>query len=248
MNLGRIKAAAEYVGGVLIATFFVVLLSYIFSFLGTIFCAALGGMMLGALPTRRWQAIPISLIFPLVIFGLLAGMKSGLPARQMVVITVACFSAFWLAYVAARALFFLERAKPGQQAAEVQSPPALVPVAVEAPMLAAAVSRGESCDTPGLLSLDMLQGDWSRDIAQGRSEHRRLCFEKEKLTLSVVDGSEHVRVLARVTVKLCASESLPVLLISKAEAQSGNNGGRQFVRAEPLVQADQQKSPGRCPG
>ncbi len=36
MNVGRLKAGAEYVGGVLIATFFVVLLSYIFSFLGTI--------------------------------------------------------------------------------------------------------------------------------------------------------------------------------------------------------------------
>jgi len=94
---------------VAIAAFFVALLSFIFSFLGNIFCAALAGMMLGALRTHKWQSIPVSLLFPFVLLVLLRGMKAELDARQIVVLSLASFSAFWLTYGAAAMLFFAER-------------------------------------------------------------------------------------------------------------------------------------------
>ena len=81
-----LKTAAQYAGGLAIATFFVVLLSFVFSFLGTLFCAALAGLMLGALRTHKWQSILISLLFPLVIFTLLKGMKTELQERQILLV------------------------------------------------------------------------------------------------------------------------------------------------------------------
>jgi hypothetical protein len=231
MNFGRVKAGAGYLGGVLLATFFVVLLSYIFSFLGTIFCAALAGMMLGALPTQKWHSIPISIIFPLVIFGLLRGMKTELAGTQVLVIATICFSAFWLAYVVARALFFYEQTKPAQSDSQAQPGLGFTAVPVSETSIPRAVpGAAEACGTNGAFSLEMLQGNWLQDIhAQARVETRRLSLENENLTLSVVDSTDRIKVLARATVKLCTVDSAPTLLISEAEMPAPATTAPQHV-------------------
>lgn len=222
MNVGRLKAGAEYVGGVLIATFFVVLLSYIFSFLGTIFCAALGGMMLGAMGTKKSLSIPISLIFPLVIFGLVRGMKAEVSGRQMLVIAVACFSVFWLAYAVARALFLFERRRPAQVDRQPQAPlTSAAKPARETSTLPAAAEAGEGNEANEWFSLDMLEGNWSRETSPlGRAEKRRMSIENDELTLTVLDSSNRIKVLARVTLKVGTAGSVRTLLISKPELQA----------------------------
>ena len=212
-----LKAAAQYVGGLVLAACFVVLLSFTFSFLGTIFCAALAGMMLGALRTHKWQAIPVSLLFPLVIFTLLKGMRTELGQRQILAVALACLSVFWLTYGLAAALFFYER----------KGPP---PAGRSAPAASASGARLEGDSAPhtaaireagapkhnGWLSLEMLQGNWSGEAgAHPQSQSRRLSIEREKLTLSVLDSSGQVRIVAQAQVKLCALGSPQTLELSE---------------------------------
>jgi hypothetical protein len=105
---GPLKGALQHLGGFAVAAFFVFLLSFTFSFLGTIFCAAVGGMMLGAVRGYRWQSIPVSLLFPGVILVLLKGMRTELGDRQVLLVALACFGIFWLTYGVAAALFVVE--------------------------------------------------------------------------------------------------------------------------------------------
>ena len=224
MRTVPLKAAAQYAGGLAIATFFVVLLSFTFSFLGTIFCAALAGMMLGTLRTHKWQSIPVSLLFPLVIFTLLKGMKTELEERQILLVSLACFSVFWLTYGVAATLFLFER--KGQPAAgrpaQIRSASAARPEGEPAPERASA-GRAEVPKHNGWLSLEMLQGDWSPEASNPAPfPIRRISIQKEKLTVSVAEPGGKVRILGSAQLKLCPAHSLPTLLVSEPEAEAGS--------------------------
>jgi hypothetical protein len=216
------KAAAQYVGGLVIAAFFVVLLSFTFSFLGTIFCAALAGMMLGALRTHKWQSVPVSLLFPLVIFILLRGMKTELSERQVLLVSLACFSIFWLTYGVGAALFFFERKGPSSTGhpAQAQSVCAARP---EGESVTERVSAG-GAEVPkhnGWLSLDMLQGTWAPDAsAPAQVRNWRMSIQQEELTLSEAQGGGQVKILAIAQLKLCATDARPTLLVSKPDAEA----------------------------
>ena len=217
-----LKAAAQYVGGLVIAALFVVLLSFTFSFLGTIFCAALAGMMLGALRTHKWQSIPVSLLFPLVIFTLLKGMKTELVERQILLVALACFSVFWLTYGLAATLFFFER--KGQPSAgcpsQSRSVSAARPGGGPAPERASA-GGAEVPKRNGRLSLEMLQGDWSPEAGNpAQFQNRRISIQQEKLTLSVADSSGKVRILGSAQLKLRTADSLPTLPVSEPDAEA----------------------------
>jgi hypothetical protein len=218
-----LKAAAQYVGGLLVALFFVVLLSFTFSFLGTIFCATLAGMMLGALRTHKWQSIPVSLLFPLVIFALLRGLKTELGERQILLVALACFSIFWLTYAVAAALFFFERKAPSSTV----PPFPIQPVGGTQPgsrAEKAPVGRAESSNQNGQLSLEMLAGTWSLEPGTAAQlQNRRISIQKERLTLSVVDSSGQTRVLASARVKLCAADSGSTLLVCEPGAEAGSD-------------------------
>jgi len=212
MRPGPIQTAAQYLGGLITAAFFVVLLTFIFSFLGTIFCAALAGMMLGALRTLKWQSIPVSLIFPVVIFTLLRGMKTDLAGRQILLLAVVCFSVFWVSYGVAAALFFVERKNP-RSAVSASQDRAASTMPVTEPLVAPVA---EGAVRNGSLNLEVLQGDWTGEATAGASyQNRRLSIQQERLTLSVADSSGQVKLLAKAQVRLCTLGSLPTLLVAE---------------------------------
>ena len=188
-----LKATAQYVAGLAIATFFVVLLSFTFSFVGTLFCAALAGMMLGTLGAHRWHAIPVSLLFPLVIFTLLKGMRTELGERQVLIVSLACFSIFWVIYGLAATLFVFER--KGQPPAGCAGPIRPVP--------AVPTERAGTLKHNGWLSLEMLQGNWAGEAnGHPQFQSRRIRIQRDGLTLFGVDSSGQAKVLAQAEVKL----------------------------------------------
>lgn len=225
MKAWPLKVAAQYAGGLLIAAFFAVLLSFTFSFLGTIFCAALAGMMLGALRTRLWQSIPVSLLFPLIIVTLMRGMKTELAGKQISIVALACFSVFWLTYVVAAALFFFERKGPSAAGSKPQIQPASAPrPGGEGLMETATVQAAGSLKRNSFLTLEMLEGKWSAEgSAQAQDQQRRMSIEKENLILSVSDSEGGLRILGRAHVKLCAPDTDPTLLLSTSGAQDSSD-------------------------
>jgi hypothetical protein len=225
MTAVPLKATAQYVGGLAITAFFVVLLSLTFSFLGTLFCAALAGMMLGTLRTRKWHAIPVSLLFPLVIFTLLKGMRTELGVRQVVLVSVACFSIFWLIYALAAALFFFER--KGQPPAGSARPVRLVPPPTpeaEVEVQPADAARVGAPKRNGSLSLEMLQGNWAgKANGQPQYQSRRIIFQGEGLTLVGMDSSGQAKVLGQAEVRLCPSSSPQMVQLWRPAAESASD-------------------------
>ena len=58
------SAAGEQIGIGIALVFFVTLVTFVFSFLGTILAGALVGMMVGFARQWKWQFILVSLVFP----------------------------------------------------------------------------------------------------------------------------------------------------------------------------------------
>jgi hypothetical protein len=149
MNSRLLKKALRYIGGWAIIIFFVVLLTFIFSFLGTIICAALAGMMIGAARLPRFHALCYSCIFPLVIFGVLRFSKAELTAAQIGLLAALCFGIFWLIYCVMVAMLSFEH-KPG---AAAQSTCKKAP-AVQTQTVTAGNGHG------AMLDLSFLDGRW----------------------------------------------------------------------------------------
>jgi hypothetical protein len=99
-----VKAALRCLGLGLVLVAIVGLLTLIFSFLGTLSCAALGGLMLGAMRHRRWLSLPVSLVFPAVVFALMQLSKVELHGHKRIVVPALCFGLFWLTYLVTRAM------------------------------------------------------------------------------------------------------------------------------------------------
>jgi len=74
--------AVQYLLGAAAIAFFVGLLTFIFSFLGTIFCAALVGMMLGAFKDLRWQSVSFSFLLPAVLVAVLRVTRAELTGNR----------------------------------------------------------------------------------------------------------------------------------------------------------------------
>ena len=193
MNPQRLKIAVTYLAGWGLAVFFVTLLSFIFSFLGTIFCAAVAGMMLGATRQARVLAIPTSVIFPGVIFALLRGMKSDLPLGQVTELAGACFAAFWLIFGLAVGLVACERKG-------VATPPG-----ASANRRASAIAR-----TPGVINPSMradlrdLDGRWLEEAVAAKLQASKKVLEikRGQLELNQVERDGRARLLVRGEVRL----------------------------------------------
>ena len=187
MSLRPLKIAVQYLLGAVVIAFFVGLLTFIFSFLGTIFCAALAGMMLGAFKNLRWQSVPFSFLFPAVIVGVLRVTRAELAANQVLVLALCAFGAFWLTYVAAAFLLAFER--KSQPATAVASLPQSQPAANRA--------RGE-------LSLGVLEGKWRFDTPTNHHAlpEKVLEFKQQKLVLSVTEPGGAVSLVAECRIKL----------------------------------------------
>src|SRR5690349_17205423 len=109
MSFQPIKTALKYVSAWSMVAGFAALLTIIFNFLGTLFCAALGGMMMGATKASWRLSVPFSLLCPAVLFGVMRTQKTELAQRQIAVLLLICVVAFWAIYWAAAALMAQEQ-------------------------------------------------------------------------------------------------------------------------------------------
>jgi hypothetical protein len=193
MNPKRLKIAVTYLAGWGLAVFFVTLLSFIFSFLGTIFCAAVAGMMLGTTRQARVLALPTSVIFPGVVFALLRGMKSDLPLVQVTEVAAACFGAFWLVFGLAVGLVACERkgaaTPPGARANRRAGTVAVTPGVINASV------RGD---------LRQLDGRWLEEAAAAKLQESKRVLEikRGQLELNQVERDGRARLLVRGEVRL----------------------------------------------
>ncbi len=215
MNAMTIKVVARHAGGILLMVLFVILLTFIFSFLGTIMCAVLAGMMLGATRLSRWLTLALSLIFPAVIFTVLRASKAELLGPQIAVIALLCFAAFWLTYVVAAVLISYER-KPTTTA----SGSAAQRVEKKAPeqRTASATTRNLARERaepilPGI-TLDVLQGTWLCSAGvNGERRKKAIAIESGVLTLSFADQRGGLSVVGRAHIQVGTVDSRPTVSV-----------------------------------
>jgi hypothetical protein len=196
MNSMPIRVAVRYVGRWVAIIFFVVLLTLIFSFLGTIICAVLAGMMMGATKHPRWQAVAIAVVFPAVIFSLLRGSRAELLQGQILGLALLCFGAFWATYLVTSIVIWFER----KQAA-APTPVTLTSGTTSQPPRDVAAER---ISNPEPLSIEALQGEWVCQAAalNGQPHRKRIAIQQNKITLSVIDPDGQARVVAEGKMKV----------------------------------------------
>jgi len=227
MNAMVIQAAGRRVAGWGAITLFVVFFSFIFSFLGTITCAALLGMMLGAIKYSKSFSASVSLVFPAVIFGLFRTAKVELSQQQVILVAGLCFGTFWVTYLVSAVVIFCEQkgkpasgpsapgrgagplAQPGQDTASEDASGAVLPTAP--------VPASESC-------LEQLQGEWVCEAsnAGGPSPKRVIQIKQAKLELRAIDASGRTTLLARGDVLLQALRASPPLTALEGPSESAD--------------------------
>src|SRR5262249_30515566 len=199
MSSLQIKTALKVVSAWIITLGFVALLTIIFSFLGTLFCSALGGMMMGATKASRKLSISFSVLCPGVLMLTLRWQKSELPDRQLVVLAFLCLTIFWVLYLISRFLIACEKKESS----------AAVTVAAE--QADAIVKRSEDL-VPGHVPVRNLQpeeldGKWSSEIceAEGHLQKRVLEIKALALALNTLDAQGRVCSRAQGCAKLMDS-------------------------------------------
>jgi hypothetical protein len=152
-----------------------VVLTVLFSFLGTLTGAVVAGVMLGSARRWQWKAIPVSLVFPAVILGLSHYSKIELPPEKVYLIALVCGAAFWAVYGMTFSLHILEQREetPATMATGRSDPPGHT-------------SGTESGAAPGF-SLASLRGIWTCEdtAADGSTQHKTLRIEDGKFALIV---------------------------------------------------------------
>lgn len=195
------RNAGRYVGAWGAIALGVVLLSFLFTFLGTITCAVLVGMMMGALKGAKWFSVSVSVVFPVVIFSMARGARVELTMQQILLLAALCFGVFWVTYLVSAFVFFCEQ--KGRKPSELPAP--ALPDRTAAPDAQAAVT---ACVSAGDLSgstvpasescLEQLQGNW---VCEPSSAGEPLCkkvirIKEAKLELRTVDGSGRMTLVA----------------------------------------------------
>ncbi|MCX6923241.1 MAG: hypothetical protein NT154_08540 [Verrucomicrobia bacterium] len=207
MNAAAIRTAGRYLGALGAIVCVVVLLSLLFTFLGTITCAVLAGMMMGAFKGAKWFSVAVSLVFPGVVFGMVRGARVELTPHQVILLAVVCFVTFWVTYLVSAFVLFCEQkerkvSRPAAPATQLNAsaPGGLVAVTGSSPVagqLESAKPRGESC-------LEQLQGSWVCELSNpGETMGKKIIHINEaKLELKLIDTSGRITLLARGDVML----------------------------------------------
>jgi hypothetical protein len=246
MNAKTLKTVSSYVAGWCALVAFVLLLTFIFSFLGTIFCSVLAGMMLGAMKPHRWYSVPISLLFPVAISLILRVMKTELSGLQINLVSLLCLGAFWLAFFLTAVLVSAEQKA---QTAPVPRPgppdPAAAPRERQpvderaSPQRWMAAPREAVCpESADGLTLARLQGAWWRNAATGNGGVYETVLEIKgrDLVLKEVDGAGQVHWAAEGTVRLELAGPVPLVVVQSPPLSSAI-AGRQVRSSRPLEPA-----------
>jgi len=202
---GSLKTATRYVAGWMTVILFAGLLTFIFSFLGAFFCAALAGMMLGSFKLPRWQTIALSITFPAVLVGVLRFGGSELLLKQVLLLSVLCLGTFWVTYWIVRAVVFYEH--KGQAV-----------VAVTRDVNGHLQPHVNCNGAPvGQLNLQILQGKWWCVSPKQSSDHERKYLEIQRgnLLLTIRDPAGKISFKGRGEVELRDGRAVPLLSISR---------------------------------
>jgi hypothetical protein len=196
----RPKIVAGYVLGWFLIVFFVVLLTLIFSFLGTIICAALAGMMMGAARLPRLQSLLLSVVFPGVLASVLVITRAELPGRQILFLSLLCLGIFWVIYLAISALVAQEKAERDRSQSQSAASPAHL--SQGSPM--SAVER-TARPRAGELTLDALEGKWLAQSSRSPTSNQQKVLEisRESLVLSLTSPSGQVQFCGQARLSLC---------------------------------------------
>jgi len=190
------------IGVVLVS--FVTLVTFVFSFLGTILAGAMVGMMVGFNQRWRWQFLLISLVFP-------AALMASMPVAQGKLhdsawLATVCFGVFWATYLLTRGLSYLEkRERPAtNESASVRdvlrpgsAPNQTAGASAEiAPRVLASEADPEPACDPGL---GELQGIWlcESTAPDGKRCKKVIEVAHQELALSLIDRAGKVRFLAK---------------------------------------------------
>jgi hypothetical protein len=215
MNAVAIKTAGRYLGAWGAIVLCVILLSLLFTFLGTITCAVLAGMMMGAFKGAKWFSVSVSLVFPMVIFGMARGAKVELTPQQITLLAVLCFSAYWVTYLVSAFVFFCEQKDRQAAKRPAPAPPDETLAAGAATGAIGAAALPELAGPETESCLEHLQGDWVCEAPRtGHSRCRKVIQIKEsKLELRTVDANGQILLLARgdVTLQSVTASQAPVI-------------------------------------
>jgi len=198
------SAAGKPIGIGILLVSFVALVTFVFSFVGTILCGALVGMMVGFNRQWRWPFVLVSLVFPATLLASLHVSKTDLTLRENVLLSLVCFGAFWVTYLLTRGLSYFEQqgARVAAAARDAASGAGAErgPLARAGPPIGslAAASAGP-LEPREALGLAELQGTWSRETAapDGKPCKKVIEIARAALALSLIDRTGKVRFLAR---------------------------------------------------
>lgn len=216
MNSTPLHPAAKELGQWVLFVLGVVLLTLLFSFLGTIMVAVLAGMMMGVTRCWNWRALLVSAVFPAVILVLMELSKVELPLQQGIKVALLCCGVFYLSYLLTSVLIFFERKEEGAPAKPaarrtVPDRQGAAAQAEEARSASSSATVSEAVSPPPLkaLQIEELQGKWWCETAavDGQSQRRAIEIADAQVTLSVIDADGRVRVLARGDFRMDGSAS-----------------------------------------
>ena len=207
MSATTIRVAGSYLGAWVAIVCFVVLLSLTFTFLGTLTCAVLAGLMMGAFKGARWFSVTVSLVFPGVILGMVRSARVELTEQQIILLAVLCFGTFWVTYlVSAVALFCEQRDRKSSKL------PAPAPQHEALALGGQATMTGctPAAEAPGAAVLvkesylEELQGNWVWEASSASQPlyKKMIQIEETKLELKAIDASGRITLLARGDVTL----------------------------------------------
>ncbi len=225
MNRVVAKRAAKKVILGFVVVFGVVLLTLIFSVLGAITCAVLLGVLMGSVRQWRWEALLISLVFPAVILTM-AQVARAFPWRQSVSLSALCFGAFWVLYLMTMGLLWFE-------AKSVPEPEAVRPAKFEPPSLHKGVSIfwGVPGQPPVDSALQELQGTWSYEELgpEGLARRRVLEISNDRIRLTILDHTGHIRFLAGAGVRLEQFGPFRTLKILDPKTDAGTENNDEWT-------------------
>jgi hypothetical protein len=203
-GLLRATGARLVVGAVLV--FIVVLLSVIFSFLGTLTCSVLIGMMMGSARGSRWWAVPVSLLFAAVTLAMFLFPEPSVPVQKAISLSLLCFASFWATYLVTYGVIALEgRGNPAPDRAQDENLRAApVPASNRIPG-----DQRASETTSGIghsavdADLEALQGKWvaQPDTAAGRESAEAIDINRDRFRFERIDSHGRVALAWEGTVR-----------------------------------------------
>jgi len=183
-----IKTALKHLSAWSILIAFVGLLTVIFSFLGTLFCAALGGMMMGATKASKALSFAFSILCPGILMVTMKSQRTELAERQVVILATLCLAAFWLLYLMSMLLAAFEKSGANSNST----------------VAAKHLGTANGAVVPPALRLAELEGKWWSEISAvgGQNQKRILEIREGAMALSTLGPDGRVCSRAQGRLKL----------------------------------------------